>query len=253
MMTLMDVASRLASGLRHSEMRIGQLAAAYSQQLRRLSLKKKLSEYSRFKDVNSPPVYMAIHALFWELAVLRDTLAEFAAKCAFNIDGVATMRGLVARLRSSKLATPLAEEFIAISGNGPDPWVEVFTAYRNLFTHAASMEQAAGVAFAVQHYKATTSALRLPAIYYPLPGDAKDLMQRRSKGDLYPSLDALIKASSGRNPDPATEPDALDYLSATLDRFGELAMRLIALSPVAPKLVHLTPDDIAGPVTVVRS
>lgn len=252
MMTLMDIASRLASGLRHCEMRIGQLAEAYSQQLRRLALKRELSEYSRFKDVNSPPVYMAIHALFWELAVLRDTLAEFAAKYAFNIDGVATMRGLIARLRSAKLVTPLSEELIAVAGNGPDAWIEVFTAYRNLFTHAASMEQAAGVAFAVQYYRQTVSALRLPAIYYPLPGDAKDLMQRRSKGDLYPSLEVLIKASSGKKPDPAIEPDALDYLAATLDRFGELATRFLALSPVAPRMVELTSDDIDGPITIVR-
>ena len=77
--SLMDVASRIASGLTYSQMRVYDLAAAYSTQLRGCLYKEEAKEYQAFKDVNSLEVYKTIHALFWQMAVLRDTLAEFAA------------------------------------------------------------------------------------------------------------------------------------------------------------------------------
>ena len=252
-MHLMNIASRLASGLRYSEMRLGQLAAAYGQQLRGRAARGKLSEHVRFKDGNSPPVYMAIHALFWELAVLRDSLAEFAAMYAFRLNGIATMRGLVSRLRKATDAGPLRDELAAIGDEETGGWVAVFTAYRNLFTHAAPMEQAAGVAFAVQDYPQLTSEVQLPCVYYPLPGDAKGIMQQRSKGDLYPSFEAFIAASSGRKPDRSNEPDALAYLACAVDKFGDLAMRLLAHSPVTPKMIELTDKDLQGPIEIMQS
>ena len=249
-MHLMDIASRLASGLRYSESRLGQLAAAYSQQLRSRAAQGNLSEYVRFKDGNSPPVYMAIHALFWELAVLRDTLAEFAARYSFRFDDITTMRGLLSRLRKAMNAGALQDELVAIGDEETGGWVAVFTAYRNLFTHAAPMEQAAGVAFAVQDYRQLTSDVRLPCIYYPLPGDAKGIMKQRSKGDLYPSFEAFIAASSGKKPDRSNEPDALDYLASAVNKLGELAMRLLIHSPVAPKMIELTDKDLRGPIEI---
>lgn len=249
-MHLMDIASRIASGLRYSEMRLSQLAAAYSQQLRGCVAREKVTEYVRFKDGNSPPVYMAIHALFWELAVLRDSLAEFAAKYALFFDDIATMRGLVSRLRKATNIGPLRDELTAIADEELGGWVAVFTAYRNLFTHAAPMEQAAGVAFAVQDYRQLNTEVRLPCIYYPLPSDAKGIMQQRSKGALHSSFEAFIAASSGRKPDRSHEPDALDYLAYVVDRMGDLATRLLGHSPVTPTMIELTYKDLLGPMEI---
>lgn len=64
-MALMDVASRSATGLLYSEIRLHDLAEAYSTQLRARIHKDVQKEYQRFQDTNSFAVYKAIHALFW--------------------------------------------------------------------------------------------------------------------------------------------------------------------------------------------
>jgi len=92
-MRLFDVASRVASGLAYSELRLSDLLNAYSVQLRSHLHGAKPKDYEAFKDLNSPAVYRAISALFWELAVLRDSLAEFAAAFCFSQMDIRSMSG----------------------------------------------------------------------------------------------------------------------------------------------------------------
>ena len=51
-------------------------------------------------------------------------------------------------------------------------------------------------------------------------------------------------ASSHEPPDRIGEPDALDYLAGTLNRFVQLADLLAATSPVKPEIPVLTDKDI---------
>ncbi len=64
-MPLMDVASRIASGLRYSQMRLNDLVTAYSVQLRGRLHEREAKNYQAFKNTNSFEVYKAIHALFY--------------------------------------------------------------------------------------------------------------------------------------------------------------------------------------------
>lgn len=216
-MVLMDISSRIASELMYCEMRLLNLSEAYSTQLRGRSAQDLHKEFERFKDMNSSSVYLAIHALFWELAVLRDNLAEFSAKFLFSFEDISTFSKLLKKLPENKSQhSKLAVELLT-AGN-TDGWLDTFSAYRNLFTHSAPMEHAAGIAFAIQDQMTTAEGLLVPQLYYALPSDIKSLKKQRSGGPLYKDYDALIAASSEKNPNRKTEPDALHYLHTSLKK-----------------------------------
>lgn len=248
-MLLMDVASRIAIGLNYSQMRLLDLVEAYSIQLRgRLYETDALKDYTQFQDTNSFSVYKAIHALFWEMAVLRDTLAEFAAKFCFGHQ-VNTIKGLIKQLnRNPNHTDPLAKQLLKETELKTGGWLAMFTEYRNLFTHSAPMEQAAGIAFAIQDRRVLSPSISIPQIYYPLPANVAELVKRRSRGPLFETFKELVDATSGHRPERETEPDALEYLHNCLIKLTELAASLIARSPIAGKPLRLGPEDIIGKV-----
>ena len=128
-------------------------------------------------------------------------------------------------------------------------WVAIFSSYRDLFTHLAPMEQAAGSAFAVQDLRIRSNGEPVPQIYDPLPQEIQELNRLRSKGVLFNTMNELAAASSRRH-DRATEPDALEYLHVCADRFALLADALIVRSPVPPTPIRIGPEDLIGPLRV---
>ncbi|MBB3181004.1 hypothetical protein FHW64_005443 [Variovorax sp. Sphag1AA] len=250
MMLLSDVAARIASGLSSGQTRLQHLCQAYAVQLRSQVRSLPFKAHTRFKDTNSPTVYLAIHAMFWELAVLRDTLAEFAARFAFELTGIATMRGLVGSLKKRDAANELRDELLEASSEHNLGWLSSFSAYRNLFTHGAPLQDAAGVSFAVLDNEVLKDGAAVPIIYYPLPADAANLSRKRSAGPLYESFAELIGSISDKRPTKNIEPDALDYLAVTFDRLAGLAQKLLRSSPVAPDDIVLTEADIVGEIRV---
>jgi hypothetical protein len=242
-MPLLDVASRIASGLRYSQMRLHDLATAYSMQLRGRLHQNVAKDYQAFQDTNSFEVYKAIHALFWEMAVLRDTLAEFAGVFCFSRVEVRSLKGLLSSLRKDPVSDPLANEILSAADQSSRGWVATFTNYRNFFTHVAPMEQAANIAFAVQDKRKLAGGLAMPQIYYALPRDVEDLTRKRSEGIFFKSLEELTAASSRRH-ERTSEPDALDYLHGCINQFAELSHVLLARSPIAPKPIEIGPEDV---------
>jgi hypothetical protein len=233
-MPLMDLAARIASVHRYSQMRLYDLATAYSLQLRCRLHDREAKEYQAFQDLNSFEVYKAIHALFWEMAVLRDVLAEFIATFCFSQIGVTSLKGLRKALNKNRPIDPLADEILQAADHSSGGWIATFTSYRNFFTHVAPMEQAANVARTVQDMRTLAGGLSIPQIYYALPEDIEDLTRRRKQGILFSSLEELGAASFRRH-DRSMEPDALEYLHRCMDQFVELSLKLVSRSPVAPK------------------
>jgi hypothetical protein len=139
-MRLMDVASRVASGLRYAEMRLSDLANVYGVQLRGRFRPADAKDYEAFKDLNSFAVYKAIHALFWELAVLRDALAEFVAAFCYSQSGLRSMSGLIKFLKAGSQPDGLKTEILKITDPTCHGWIATFSSYRDLFTHLAPME-----------------------------------------------------------------------------------------------------------------
>ena len=246
-MDLLDVSSRIASGLLYTEMRLSDLVNAYSSQLRGHASKGGHKTYERFKDLNTPWVYKAIHALFWELAVLRDSLAQFAAVFCFSRTDVRSMRGLRGFLVRARLPDTLSDEILRASDPAYPGWLARFSSYRKLFTHLAPMEQAAGSAFVVQDLRELRSGLRVPQMFYALPGNVEEVVSKRSKGTLFNSPQELADATA-RHPKRGSDPDALEYLHGSIDSFAKLSHSLILRSPIAPEPMTIGPNDLSGPV-----
>ena len=160
-------------------------------------------------------------------------------------NGIRTLSGLLGDLKKAHSADQIAKELLAISDETLGGWLFQFSSYRNFFTHVAPMELATGIAFTVQDERRTKEQHRLPQIYYPLPGNIETLTRERSRGGFYSTANALMVASK-RRPIRAEDPDALEYLHASLDRFVELAKKLVGRSPLPPAPIHLTDEDIIG-------
>jgi hypothetical protein len=246
-MALMDISSRIASGLEYCQSRIYDLTAAYSAQLRACLHGGQATEYRVFKDLNSREVYKCIHALFWELAVMRDTLGEFAAQFCFSQSGIKSLGGLVKHLKRDNSADSLAKEFMDITDESLGGWLSRFTFYRNFFTHVAPMEQAIGTAFTILDTRRLSDTLSVPQIYYPLPRDIEKLTRERSQGNFYPTLEALVAAMRSRR-DRAFDPDALEYLYLCLNQFVRLATTLVSRLPIPPVPIRLMQEDIIGEI-----
>lgn len=232
---VMTVAARLMSGFFYSGLRLHDLAEAYAIQLRgvgRWSAIKECQEYQDYSDLNSPRVYKTIHALFWEMAVLRDTLAEFAAKFCFSIRDVTTLSSLAKVLRKSSNDDELSKIFIAMTS--PKGWAQFFTEYRNFFTHVTPLHEMDDADFAVQDMRRLASGLEIPQIYYPLPQDIQEARREYLGRFADPAREGLRKAEF-RQRERSKEPDALEYLHRCLDDFARLAELLIKRSPIAPK------------------
>ena len=248
-MRLLDVASRVASGLAYSELRLSDLVNSYGVQLRGHFRAEKEKDYEAFNDLNSFAVYKGIHALFWELAVLRDSLAEFVASFCFPAGELRSMAGLRKFLLRNPPADELAAEILQVTDPASGGWIATFSAYRDLFTHLAPLQEAAGKAFAVQDLLKVPSGSPVPQIFYALPSDVAELARKRSKGTLFNSLEELA-AASARKHDRRCEPDALEYLHGCIDDFAKLALKLVPRSPVAPRPIRIGPEDLVGPVQV---
>ncbi|MBX9849762.1 MAG: hypothetical protein K2X64_10745 [Rhodocyclaceae bacterium] len=251
-MAVMDIASRISSELTYCEMRLLNLAEAYGAQLGNKANNREVKEFVRFKDMNSSRVYLAIHALFWEQAVLRDYLAEFAAKFLYGFDKVTSFKNLLKRIEKSKWKNDeIAIELIRAGRDDHTGWLATFSEYRNLFTHRVPMAQAAGVAYATLDQMIIVDGKAVPQLYYPLPGDVRELSKRRSSGEFYKNMEEFI-AISRKTPRRETEPDALSYLHATLSQLGLLAECLIQRSPIAPEEIHITETDVVDQIQVLN-
>lgn len=254
-MALMDIASRIATELSYCETRLQGLSEAYAIQLGSKGRQGALNHEGGFQDSHSQRVYMAIHAMFWEIAVLRDYFAEFAAQFVFGIEKVTKFAKLVPALARSGIdRDELAQMLLAAGCDTPPGWLTIFSKYRNLFTHSAPMEKVANVAFAQLTQVSLPDGRKIPDIYYPLPRDVVEIASRRAAGEHYKSFEEFVGDSINRNRNLHRETalDALSYLHAVFEQMVVIAEMLILRSPLEPEMIHLTEKDIVGEVKVYR-
>ncbi|KAA6457554.1 hypothetical protein DYQ86_22255 [Acidobacteria bacterium AB60] len=248
-MKLLDISSRIATGLQFSEMRLYDLAMSYSAQLHGHLKDNEPKEREAFKDTFSPGVYKDIHGLFWEMAVLRDVLAQFVAVYCLGREDATTLSGLRRSLNKSPSRDVEANRFVALADKQSSGWMATFGSYRDCFTHSAPLHEIEGSSWAIQDLLILKDGKTVPQIYYPLPADTEELSRRRAKGPLFTSLDEMAKNAS-RKRERTSEPDALEYLHTCLCQFTELAAQLLNRSPLQPRPVVITEADVIGEIKV---
>jgi hypothetical protein len=250
-MKLLDISSRISTGLQFSEKRLYDLAMSYSAQLHAHLKNDEPKAMQAFTDTFSPDVYKDIHALFWEMAVLRDVLAQFMAVFCLGRHDATTLSGLRKSLHKTPSTDADAIRLLELSDKSKSGWMATFGTYRDCFTHSAPLHQVEGVSWAIQDLLTLKDGKTVPQIYFPLPPDAEDLSRRRSKGPLFTSIKEMAE-NAARKRDRTTEPDALEYLHTCLCQFTELAAKLIHRSPLEPRPVVLTKEDIIGEIKITR-
>lgn len=180
-------------------------------------------------------------------------MSEFAARFVFGLRNIASFRGLIKELRKGvRKKDELTKEFLCAEGEDGSGWLATFTAYRNLFTHSAPMEQASGITFAIQDQLSIADNCLAPQLYYPLPANIRTLLKERSSGPVYRRFDDLVSASAGRKSARESEPDALEYLHTILGRMAALGEKLMHQSPIRPEVISLNDSDLVGPVRVIK-
>lgn len=236
---LADVADRIACAVDECETHLKNLCNAYATQLGAQDTETWALPSRCFFDSHSQAVYPAIHSFFWQLAVLRDLLAEFASKHVFGHHAITTYKGLLDKLKRDSARDPaFASQLIAAGDSGG--WISVFTSYRNLFTHAASLRSIQGIHHTFQDTR-ILYARSVPQLCYPLPRDPDLLARQRSA---MAAANKLVADSEPAEPNRSHEPDALEYLATTFDKFVSLAIALALRSPVEPQMPTITDDDI---------
>jgi hypothetical protein len=233
--------------------RLHDLGNSYGKQLHGRVERQDPEPYVRFNDTFSSTVYKDIHSMFWEMAVLRDVLAEFIAVFCLGRSDATTLSGLLRSLNKSSSADAFAEEVQRIANSkSPEGWLGRFGSYRDCFTHSAPLNLVTGSAFAIQDQLVLKDSSSVPQIYYPLPAHPDDLMRERAKGVAFdPSSSS--DPTRREKPDRAKDPDAPEYLHGCLCQLTDIATRLVARSPVAPEPIALTKDDIIGEIKVIPS
>ena len=259
-MDLADVAARVAFAIQAVQERARDLSLAYGIQLRGSLHRDPGGRYLRFDDLNSRRVVLAVHSLFYELAILRDVVSEFLARFVFAFPSgepqlPRTMRGLCRRLRREAVDHPLAFEIAHATDSTSQPpgWLAVLSAYRNLFTHVAPLEQVAGHSFAVRHPLVLADGRELQILYHALPGNPIEVERTRGERFPYANFDEWATASAAHVPARETQPDALEKLHDYVNQLVQLCGKVADHSPVRGEMVHLSDSDMVGPVTMRRA
>jgi hypothetical protein len=243
------LAAHVAFGLRAAEERLRQAALSYSTQLRGRQLQQDLQRFAIFEDLNSLPVTLAIHAMFYDLASVRDTIAQFLVRYVFQIEeppkrqATWDMAKLAEELRSPH--RPANPEWRTIllhasdNRSSPPGWLAQLARYRNQFMHNAPVHFARRTKGAVQEMQAFGALGDLPLLYHPLP----------------PLSDGESRTSTGEpcvRPRRSTEPDALEYLSTALLHLASLSLGASSKAPYERMVLNLTDADIIGPIRIIR-
>ena len=227
-MKLLDIASRIAGGLQYSERRLYDLVMSYSAQLHGHLKQDEPKERQVFRDTFTQG-FTNIHALFWEMAVLRDVLAQFVVVFCLGRGDATTLSGLLRSLNKNPSTDADATRLVGLADKKSSGWMATFGAYRDCFTHSAPLHEVEGTSWVIQDLLTLKDGKTVPQIYFPLPADAEELYRRRAKGPLFKSLQEMAENAS-RKRERSLEPDALEYLHTTLCQFTELA-ELLSRSP----------------------
>jgi hypothetical protein len=246
---LWDIAARISYQIKTCAWRLFEISEGYAQQLWSLKVRDKFEEGSRFDDLRTRTVYLAIQALLIDACVLRDYLAEFAAGYIYASapSGVRTVSNLKKYLFSKpELADPLSIELRhATDKNG---WLSELGHYRDLVVHSAPLATAKERLWVLCSAHNLPNGAKLPALRFPLPNDPAAIRSARSRGDLFEDFAKLIHDFVDATRPDVTSKDALQYLHTVLGKLGEIAAKFSTFSPLPPEMPVLTDADIIGPI-----
>ena len=199
--------------------------------------------------------YMAIQAFLVDACILRDYLAEYAARFVFDQNSgpehplIATMAGLRKKLLNKANAEdPLVYELQTITDD--EGWLKKLGAYRDLVVHSAPLLQAEGQLSAVKGTVKTPIG-EIPFIHCPIPRNPEAIKKHRSNGSIFQNFEDQLKRFVEASMATGDNIDGLEYCHKTLGQISRLADRLAHRSPVEPQIPAFDESDLIGEIKIL--
>jgi hypothetical protein len=257
---LWDLASRIAYQLQVCSWRLREVSESYNKQLN-AKLGNNGSEFKsgqHFADGFTIFMFLALQAFLIDACILRDYLAEFAAKFVFilsypetEISKVTSMSGLVKNILKRKEKNGANSDVLLEQlkeDTSEDGWIHLLGSYRDLVVHWAPLVQAKHKLFAIC-YDIDIGGEKLPAISCPIPKNPIEIKISRAKGNLFSDFVSQIESFSN-TPDINSKIEGLEYVHTTLNDLSHLALQLAKNSPIEPKMMHFDKTNIIGPIII---
>lgn len=241
-MSTFEKARHVSMQLRICAFRLRDLSEAYHRHLTALCRGEDFKPGHMTDGQYSEHLFISAHAMFGELASLRDHLAMFVAREVLgnlrpNIDSWSRLLEDKAFLRSNHAIVPTLQQEAS--------WLERFGQYRNLVVHNAPLGETHG-AIMVTQVRMETPLGDVPTVSLRLPSDPEALVKRLRSGAALNSFAHWLEISRAK----MEGPELLTYCQEVFNGLVRLAHSIARHSPVEGKIASITDEDLMEPVTM---
>jgi hypothetical protein len=237
------IAGAITSQFRFASVRLLDLSESYFKNIDViLKSRTELSEGILVRGYFVDQLYSSIHAAFFEMATLRDYIAEYIAYQIYRDTKTNSMAWLFEKIQKGGFSTELEKEIETIYGGGG--WLREFSDRRNTLGHRMPFDRLAGAG--MMHFRKHVTPLGATAwlLFMPIP----DAVAADFKaGFVLPANDEEF----GQNVidelrTAKTREDTLTYLFGIFSQLIDFGNRLRATFPYAPEMVTITDEHILG-------
>lgn len=237
------IAGAITSQYRFAAVRLQELSELYSDRLNSLlKTNDKLAEDQLFSGGFTDRLFSSIHAAFFEIATLKDYLAEYIGQQIYQDPMIDSFKKLNDLLLKAPRGGALEDEILSISGNGG--WLKDFSDRRNTFAHRMPFDRLSGSgAFHVKRHVSPNS-IAMWLLFVPMPAAVSPNFK---KGFSLPADDdSFTRAAVEAFKSSKSQPDTLEYLFDIFAKLTDFGNRLRTTFPHEPEMTSLSEADIVS-------
>lgn len=238
------IAGSITSQNRFAAMRLLDLSNLYRRNIECvIASGMDMAENVVMRGYHADLLFSSIHAAFFEIATLRDYLAEYIAFAVFGDKDVDAFNKLSGLVRKRGTATALEAEIDAIY-NQQSGWLFQFSERRNTLAHRMPFDRLSGGG--AMHFKSHDMPIGGTAwlLHVPVP----EPVAIRHKDDFTLPVDVEHQANEfiDATRQAASRADTMAYLFKTFQALVDFGNRLLPTFPYPPEMVTITDEDIVS-------
>lgn len=236
------IAGSITSQHRFAAMRLLDLSNLYTQNITSiLSSKTEMKDNVLLRGYHADMLFSSIHAAFFEIATLRDYIAEYIAFGVYGNKTVDSFNKLPGLVKKRSAGTALEAEIDAIYDTGSG-WLFEFSERRNTLAHRMPFDRLSGGG--AIHFKCVDLPVGGKAwlLHVPVP----EPVAIRHKDTFALPVDESHHAQDfiSAAKQAALRSDTLSYLFDTFRRLVNFGNRLLPTFPYAPEMFTITDQNI---------
>lgn len=249
-----DCASRISHQLRATQYELDTIASAYSRQLKARLISQDYENGQLFADMFTDKCYQAIQNYLINACILRDYLAEFYFKFCISSQlrenhSVTTMSALKKKvLTKTTCNDPLFLELKAETSK--DGWIKELGDYRDMAAHSVPLAKVLRHMFIKSESKMLLKKYEVPGIRCPLPNSPAEIKTERAKGQAFIDFENQWRKELEIANGPDAGQDGMKYAHTTSFNLAKLAEKIVAESPIEPKMQIIDESMVIGEIKV---